>query len=116
MCTSTLLVADALPVQPETTIDDDTVELSGISTWVPLVWVPHEAEPTVHVNEALPEPPAAAVAVAVTLYVPATEAVPETRPDELIDRPVGRPVADHVYGAVPPEADSCSDTEPPSAV
>src|SRR5688572_11470041 len=85
MCTSTLLDAEAVPVQPVTVIDDDTVELSGIATSVPLVCVAHVDEPTVHV-------------------------------DEVIDRPVGRPVADHVYGAVPPDADSCRLAVPFSAV
>src|SRR6185437_3046458 len=47
-------------------------------------------------------------AVTVELKVPAADGVPEIRPvEELIDRPVGRPVADQVYGAVPPLADIC---------
>src|SRR4051794_6164287 len=58
----------------------------------------------------LAEPVALAVSLAVTveLNVPAADGVPEIRPvEELIDRPVGSPVADQVYGAVPPEADIC---------
>lgn len=45
-----------------------------------------------------PEAPVVSVAVTVTLNVPMCfEVVPEIRPvEELIDRPVGRPVADHV--------------------
>ena len=40
--------------------------------------------------------------------MPAADGVPEIRPVEaLIDRPVGRPVAVQVYGAVPPLADIC---------
>ena len=37
MCTSTVAVADALPVQPEMVIGDSTVERSGIGTSVLLV-------------------------------------------------------------------------------
>src|SRR5687768_1617521 len=37
MCTSTLLVADALPVHPEIVIPLSTVERSGIGTSVPFV-------------------------------------------------------------------------------
>jgi hypothetical protein len=45
-----------------------------------------------------PEAPVVSLAVTVTLNVPVCrEVVPEIRPvDELIDRPLGRPVADHV--------------------
>src|SRR5690242_191094 len=44
----------------------------------------------------------------VTLKVPAVVGVPEIRPEvALIDRPVGSPVADHVYGGVPPVAVIC---------
>ena len=57
----------------------------------------------------LPLPPLP-VAVTVTLYVPAVVGVPETVPvDEPIDTPAGRPVADQVYGAVPPDADSVNE-------
>src|SRR5689334_20792952 len=64
----------------------------------------------VKVKEVLPEPPALAVAVAVTLKVPAAVGVPEMVPvEEPIVMPPGRPVADQVYGAVPPVADSVND-------
>src|SRR5436190_5644025 len=73
--------------------------------------------PTVQVNDAVPEWLALSVAVTVTFEVPAVVAVPEMTPvEELIDRPAGRPVADQVYGAVPPEADSVRFTEPPVVV
>jgi len=49
--------------------------------------------PTVQVKDVEPEAPVLSFAVTVTLYVPAVPAVPEIRPEELIDRPVGRPVA-----------------------
>jgi hypothetical protein len=59
----------------------------------------------VKVNAAEPEWLAESVAVTVTLYVPAVVGVPETVPvDEPIVMPGGRPVADQVYGVVPPEA------------
>jgi hypothetical protein len=45
------------------------------------------------------------VAVTVTFDVPAVVGEPLTKPDdELIDTPAGSPVADQVYGDVPPEA------------
>lgn len=48
---------------------------------------------------------AAFVATTFTRYVPAAVGVPVTAPvDELIDNPVGRPVADHTYGVVGPVA------------
>src|SRR5689334_9480487 len=56
-------------------------------------------------NDALPEWLAESVAVTVTDDVAAVVGVPLMRPDELlIDRPAGRPVADQVYGVVPPDA------------
>jgi hypothetical protein len=43
--------------------------------------------------------------VMVALVVPAADGVPPITPVEgLIDKPVGRPVADHVKGVVPPTA------------
>jgi hypothetical protein len=38
------------------------------------------------------------------VLVPAAVGVPEMAPEELMLRPAGRPVADQVYGAVPPPA------------
>ena len=63
----------------------------------------------VKVNAVLPPPlPPLPVAVAVTLYVPAVVGVPETVPvDEPKVTPGGSPVADQVYGAVPPERSGC---------
>src|SRR5690242_6689171 len=68
---------------------------------------PPPVPPMVKVNDVeplplLPEP----VAVAVTLYVPAVVGVPDTVPVvEPMVMPGGSPVADQVYGVVPPEAD-----------
>ena len=36
------------------------------------------------------------------VLVPSAVGVPEIAPEELMLRPAGRPVADQVYGAVPP--------------
>src|SRR3954454_11111981 len=67
-----------------------------------------ELPPIVHVNDVLPVAPAVSRAVTITLKLPAAVGVPEIRPDDaLIDRPVGRPVADQVYGCEPPVADIC---------
>jgi hypothetical protein len=38
------------------------------------------------------------------VLVPAAVGVPEIAPEELMLRPAGNPVADQVYGAVPPPA------------
>jgi hypothetical protein len=38
------------------------------------------------------------------VLVPAAVGVPEIAPEELMLRPAGSPVADQVYGAVPPPA------------
>jgi hypothetical protein len=38
------------------------------------------------------------------VLVPEAVGVPEMVPEELIVRPAGRPVADQVYGVVPPPA------------
>src|SRR6478752_7275932 len=59
MCTSTVEVAAALPVQPETVIADSTTPLSGIAVGVPLL--------IVHV------PAAAAAADAIAFDAEATE-------------------------------------------
>jgi len=40
----------------------------------------------------------------VTEKLPATAGVPDMTPAELIERPLGRPEADQVYGGVPPVA------------
>ena len=44
------------------------------------------------------------VTVIVGVVVPVAVGVPETAPEELMLRPAGSPVADQVYGAVPPLA------------
>ena len=48
----------------------------------------------VQVKLAEPFAPVVSVAVTVTFDVAAVVGVPETRPEELIDRPAGRPVAE----------------------
>ena len=53
--------------------------------------------------------PAASLTDAVKFTVAADIAVPETVPDELRLKGALRPVADQVYGAVPPEAVSCAE-------
>lgn len=57
---------------------------------------------TVQPNVVLPDSPALSVAVTVTSEVPSVVGVPDTAPSAPRDRPTGRPVVDHVYGAVPP--------------
>src|SRR5438067_2434084 len=59
--------------------------------------------PIVHVNVALPDAPVLSVAVTVTLNVPAAVGVPEIRPDDEMDSPVGSPDALNVSVA-PPES------------
>jgi len=77
----------------------------GLASFCPGLEQPPPAGLMVNVNEVLPEPPADAVAVAVTLYVPAVVGVPDTVPvEEPIVMPGGSPVADQVYGGVPPLA------------
>jgi hypothetical protein len=44
------------------------------------------------------------VTVMVGEVVPVAVGVPEMAPEELIERPAGSPVADQVYGNVPPLA------------
>jgi hypothetical protein len=60
--------------------------------------------PIVQLKVALPDAFVLSFAVTVLLYEPAVVGVPEIRPlDALIDKPAGRPVADHV-SARPPES------------
>jgi hypothetical protein len=47
---------------------------------------------------------AESVACTVTEKLPEAVGVPDMTPAELIERPLGRPEADHVYGGVPPVA------------
>jgi hypothetical protein len=49
---------------------------------------------------------AESVACTVTEKLPEAVGVPEMTPAELIERPLGRPEADQVYGGVPPVAAS----------
>jgi hypothetical protein len=44
-------------------------------------------------NVVVPDAPAESVAVTVTVDVPAVVGVPEIRPEELMDKPDGSPVA-----------------------
>ena len=70
--------------------------------------------PVVHVNDALATTLTLSVAVTFIAKAPATVGVPVTAPVEvLIVRPVGRPVAVHVYGVVPPVADIANVAEIP---
>src|ERR1700722_3608514 len=72
------------------------------SSWV---WVPQPPAVLIRqLKEAEPCAPVASVAVTVTLEVAAVVGVPEIRPEELIDRPAGSPVAEEVR--VWPEAES----------
>ena len=54
---------------------------------------------TVQVNVAVPVPPRASAAETVTLNVPDLVGQPVITPAELIDTPVGRPLADQRVGA-----------------
>ena len=58
---------------------------------------------TVHEKLADPDAPVESFAVTVTLELAAVVGVPEIKPDELIDRPAGRPAALYVKAA-PPES------------
>ena len=49
---------------------------------------------TVQVNEADPVAPVLSLALTVVVEVPAVVGVPVISPDELMDRPAGRPVAE----------------------
>src|SRR3954468_20187850 len=95
-----------------------TSELSGTATSVPLVTAaqPEPTGLTTQENVAEAVLAAASVAVAVTEYVAAVVGVPEIRPEELIDRPAGRPVAVQVYGAVPLDAESWRLTAVPTVL
>ena len=69
----------------------------------------------VQVNDALAVPAGRVVHGRVRVNVPAVVGVPLMTPVEaLIDRPVGRPVAENVYGGVPPLADSVRLTAVPT--
>jgi len=61
---------------------------------------------TVMLNDLAAVAFAESVTVRVTEKLPAAVGVPDMTPAELIERPLGRPEADQVYGAVPPEAAS----------
>ena len=72
-------------------------------------------------NAFCPDPEAESLACAVKLNVPAVCGLPLSNPPELNVTPEGKDPATtlHVYGAVPPEADSdceyCVPTIPPSS-
>ena len=99
MLTGTVDVADALPVQPDIVTALSTVVLSPIATSVPLVCaVQVPAGLTCQANVAEPDLVGLELSVAVTVTdeLPAVVGVPEIVPVEaLIDRPAGKPVADH---------------------
>ena len=52
----------------------------------------------------LPLKPVLSVAVRAILYCPSAVGEPLNTPEELRLTPGGNPVADHVYGGVPPDA------------
>src|SRR5438552_4295816 len=73
--------------------------------------------PTVQVNEALPDLPAASVAVTVARKVPAVVVVPLISPlPAPIESPAGSPEALHEIAPVPPDARICSLTAAPTAL
>ena len=59
---------------------------------------------TVSVKEVLAFAPLASVTVALTVAAPMAVGVPDMAPEELPDKPAGRPPNDQVYGVVPPVA------------
>jgi hypothetical protein len=59
---------------------------------------------TVMVNAWVAVAFAASVTCTVTEKLPAAVGVPDMTPAELIERPLGRPEADQVYGGAPPVA------------
>jgi hypothetical protein len=61
------------------------------------------------IEDVLAVAPAASVTVMVTVAEPLADGVPEITPPLVIDMPAGRPLADHVYGAVPPVAVAVTD-------
>ena len=62
------------------------------------------AAATVMVNVWVAVACAESVTFRVTEKLPATAGMPDMTPAELIERPLGRPDADQVYGGVPPVA------------
>jgi hypothetical protein len=62
------------------------------------------AAATVMVNALVAVAFAESVACTVTGKLPEAVGVPDMMPAELIERPLGRPDADQVYGGVPPVA------------
>jgi hypothetical protein len=59
---------------------------------------------TVMVNVWVAVACAESVAFRVTEKLPEAVGIPDMTPAELIERPLGRPAADQVYGGVPPVA------------
>jgi hypothetical protein len=59
---------------------------------------------TVMVNALVAVALAASVTCTETEKLPAAAGVPDMTPAELIERPLGRPDADQLYGGVPPAA------------
>ena len=79
----------------------------GLPSFCPGLEQPPPCGLTVQLNVVLAVAPALSCTVALTVEVPAVVGVPEMTPvDVLRDRPAGSPVAEKVYGGVPPEADS----------
>jgi hypothetical protein len=88
------------------------------ATPVVVFWLPGSATTTaavtLHVTEMLPVTFFESFAVTVATDAPAAEGAPEIAPVlALMDTPAGRPVADQLYGDLPPVADIVSDTATP---
>ena len=72
--------------------------------WIAAIGRTDVAAATWKLKDAEPVAPVESVALTVTDDVPAVVGVPETTPAADIARLAGRPVAVHLYGAVPPVA------------
>jgi hypothetical protein len=59
---------------------------------------------TVRVKDVVAFAPLASVTVAVTVAAATAVGVPDMAPEELPDKPAGRPPNDQVYGVTPPVA------------
>src|SRR5260370_36316932 len=94
------------------------VQPDGWRAWKPplVTALPPLTAATFQVNEAEPDALVPSVAVTVTEDAPAVLGVPEIRPEELIDRPAGRPGAESVSGWVVSEslAEVCRDAAAPT--
>ena len=79
----------------------------GLPSFCPGLEQPPPCGVTVQLKVWLAVAPLLSLTVAVTVEAPAVVGVPEMTPDVgLTDSPAGSPVAENVYGVVPPDADS----------